>query len=229
MFKSYLLRLFSAFLIISSLAGCEMFMSDQEIAVNFFRKNGCPSDFKPVSVPAGLTRLIVATNPPGLDIFVANSYVGQSPVDRFVLSGMKTGVSARINDQWHDISGGFANFPSGGTVSYMNDFSHGFVQIKRIVSKPVLDSCVIYGNEPPVPAGKTHIFVDSFPPKANVYFGGYLIGQTPLDRLVNASTDDRSVSLVISDQSIQAISLHSREFQIHPLSGDTLILQEILP
>jgi len=222
-------KLTSIFLILSSLTGCDLFMSNQDIAMNYFRKNGCPSDFKVVTVPAGLTRLMVATTPPGLDIFVSNSYVGQSPIDRFVLSGMKTGVNARINGQWQNISGGLASFPSGGTVSFMNDFSQGFAPIKRNVSKPVIGSCILDSNLPSVPPGKTHLFVDSDRPGSNVYLNSYLIGQTPLDRMVNAAPDGRSVYLLISDQSVQSISLHSRGFQVQLLSGDTLALQEILP
>lgn len=230
-FQSFLFRsaIVAAFAV--SLASCELVTPDKVITENFFKKYGCPSVLgKPVSVPPGRFRLVVATNPPGLNIYVGGVYVGQSPVDKFVPSVGVRQVDARINGFLENISGFGVDFSSGGSRGLQYDFNQGFRIIHRALPRHSPGACVINSKGPHPPSGKTLLFLTTYPEGANVFINDRLVGQTPFHQVVNPSPGLFPVRVTASSPgTFGGLSRHSATLQTWLLSSDTVAIQEVLP
>lgn len=194
------------------LSACASF-NETRYDPNVFSQTGCSSWNRAIPVPAGFTRVTIATVPSNFEAFIGPNYLGRTPIDKLVPSGDPQDFLVRIGS--HLYKGRMFFREDGKTEPRTMEISGG-VRPPKIAQST--HSCSLAGGLLPPPAGKTRLMVRTKPDLAMVYVNNIAVGQTPL--VINLKSTLNPVFIHIKYPGYPAMPAYSYQAWLMP--GDTI-------
>ena len=204
------------FLLISILLSSCASLTETEYDPNILSGTGCTSWNKAIPVPAGFTRMIVATSPSGFETFIGPVYIGRTPIDKLVPSGIPQDLYFRIGTQ---LQKGRVVFLENGKMEKRTSEFTGGISLPKIIQST--NSCTLSGGLVPPPPGMARLMVRTKPNLAMVYVNNIAVGQTPL--AINLNSTLNPVPILIKYPGYPTMPSYSYQVRLAP--GDTIDIE----